>query len=83
MQLVVEGRPHQEFVDVVQFSRAVGLPTSLTEVGLVDADLDLLRVIAARTVAAGETAHNEPFTVNANMILDGIRGADSLARSIR
>ena len=83
VQLVVEGRPHQEFVDVVQFCRAVGLPTSLADVGLADADLDLLRVVASRTVAAGETAHNEPFTVNANMILDGIRGADSLARSIR
>ena len=82
VQLVVEGRPHSEFVDVVRFSRAVGLPTSLAEVGLADADLDLLQVIAARTVSAGETAHNEPFTVSASMILDGIRGADSLARSI-
>ncbi|MCX6542087.1 MAG: glycerol dehydrogenase [Actinobacteria bacterium] len=82
VQLVVEGRPHSEFVDVVRFNRAVGLPTSLAEVGLADADLDLLRTIAARTVAAGETAHNEPFTVNASMILDGIRGADSLSRSI-
>lgn len=33
-------------------------------------------------LAVGETAHNEPFTVNASMILDGIRGADSLTRSI-
>jgi glycerol dehydrogenase len=62
---------------------AFGLLVQLVvEVGLGDADLELLRVIAARTVAAGETAHNEPFTVNASMILDGIRGADSLSRSI-
>jgi len=33
----------------------------IVEANTLLSDLDLLRVIAARTVAAGETAHNEPF----------------------
>ncbi|CAB4720214.1 unannotated protein [freshwater metagenome] len=43
----------------------------------------MLRSIAERTVAPGETAHHEPFAVSADMILDGIRAADSVARSIQ
>lgn len=83
VQLVVEGRPQSEFTEVVRFSREVGLPTSLAEVGLADAGIDMLRSIAERTVAPGETAHHEPFAVSADMILDGIRAADSVARSIQ
>ncbi len=82
VQLVVEGRPDAEFREVVAFCREVGLPTRLADIGLGDASADDLRVVAARTVAPAETAHNEPFEVTAELIADGIRAADARASAI-
>jgi glycerol dehydrogenase len=76
VQLVVEGRPTAEFAEVAAFSRSVGLPTTLAELGLASAAQETLRRIAQRAVAPGETAHNEPFEVTEQAILDGIRAAD-------
>jgi glycerol dehydrogenase len=79
VQLVVEGRPSAEFGEVFRFSREVGLPTMLADLGLSCDDQAALRLVAERTVADGETAHNEPFDVTAEAILDGIMTADHLA----
>ncbi|TXH43669.1 MAG: iron-containing alcohol dehydrogenase [Actinobacteria bacterium] len=81
VQLLVEGRPAEEFEQVRAFCATVGLPTTLAEIGLADLDDGTLALIAAGAVAEGETAHNEPFEVTAELIADGIRGADALARA--
>lgn len=80
VQLVVEGQPNTEIDRVLGFCRAVGLPTNLADVGLTDVDDATIMAIAQRTVAAGETAHNEPFAVTPEMIADGIRLADRLGQ---
>ncbi|MEI7894458.1 MAG: glycerol dehydrogenase [Myxococcales bacterium] len=80
VQLVVEGRPSSELAEVIGFSRSVGLPTKLADIGLADLDDTSLQAIAERTVAPGETAHHEAFKVTANMIRDGILAADAIAR---
>jgi glycerol dehydrogenase len=80
VQLVVEGRPTAEIDEVIGFCRTVGLPTRLSDLGLSAEDVDALQVVARRTVAPGETAHNEPFDVTAQMILDGILAADAYAK---
>ncbi|MGD9618985.1 MAG: glycerol dehydrogenase [Mycolicibacterium sp.] len=82
VQLAVEGRPSAEFREVVGFCREVGLPTRLADIGLSDVSDDDLQVVAERTVAPGETAHKEPFEVTPELILDGIRAADSWAAAI-
>lgn len=76
VQLVVEGRPSNEIERVLGFCRTVGLPTGLAELNLPDVDDATVMTIAQRTVAEGETAHNEPFPVTAELIADGIRAAD-------
>jgi len=81
VQLVVEGRPQEEFEQVRQFCREVGLPTRLSDLGLANLDAPTLARISDLTVAEGETAHHEPFTVTADMIRDGILAADALARA--
>lgn len=80
VQLVVEGQPSTEIDRVLGFCRAVGLPTKLSDVGLVDCNDSTITAIAQRTVADGETAHNEPFAVTPEMIADGIRLADRLGQ---
>lgn len=82
VQLVVEGRPTEEIEQVVRFCRAVGLPTRLADLGLVDLSEDQARTIAEVTVAPGETAHHEPFEVTADMIRDGVWAADAVSAKV-
>lgn len=82
VQLVVEGRPTDELDEVIHFCRVIGLPTTLADLRLRADDLATLQTVAERTVAVGETAHNEPFEVTADKILDGIRAADSYAERL-
>jgi glycerol dehydrogenase len=80
VQLAVEGQPTTEIDEVLAFSRSVGLPTTLADIGLSPGDEAALRLISERTIAPGETAHNEPFPVSANAIYDGILAADHYSR---
>jgi glycerol dehydrogenase len=77
----VEQRPAAEIAQVIDFCRSVGLPTTLAEIGLADADDATIALVAAATCAPQESAHNEPFPVTPELIAAGIRGADLLSRS--
>lgn len=80
VQLVAEGKPQSLIDEVVAFSRSVNLPVTLEEIGIKHADLDIALQIAGRTVAPGETAHNEPFEVTAPLIADAILAADAIGK---
>ncbi|MGK8501420.1 hypothetical protein [Nocardia asiatica] len=45
-----------------------------------DADDQTRSAIARRATAAGETIHNEPFPVDAAMVVDALRTADALGQ---
>ncbi len=80
VQLVLEGKPRELVHDVLEFSSEVGLPITLEEVGLHKPYPEQLEEIARRAVAEGETIHNEPFAVTADMVVDAIRAADAIGR---
>ena len=54
---------------------------TLAEIGLADLPAELLRQVASRATAKGETIHNEPFEVRPDMVADAIRAADALGRA--
>jgi glycerol dehydrogenase len=81
VQLVLEGRPQTEIDEVLSFCVAVGLPVTLAEIGLADLDAAMLVRIAARATAAGETIHNEPFEVTADLVADALVAADALGQA--
>jgi glycerol dehydrogenase len=81
VQLVLEGQPRCVLDQVLRFATQVGLPVTLAEIGLTDLPADLLRQVAARSTATGETIHNEPFEVRPDMVADAIRAADALGRT--
>ena len=83
VQLVLEGRDHSLLEEVLGFCAAVGLPVTLAELGLNSLSRDQARAIAERAVAPGESAHNEPFAVTADTVMDAIFAADSLGRNWR
>ncbi len=81
VQLVLEGVRTATFETVLSFSSEVGLPITLAEIGLINLTRDQLDAIARRATAAGETIHNEPFEVSAEMVTDAILTADALGRA--
>lgn len=81
VQLVVEGKPRSLIDEVIRFSSSVGLPVDLSQVGIKNVSSECLRKIAERATRPGETAHNEPFVVSAEMIADGIAAADAIGRA--
>lgn len=82
-QLVLEGAPLAEIEAFVIFTTRVGLPNTLTEVGLKTTDeADLRRVAEAATVE-GETIHNMPFPVTADDVFYALKSIEGLSRRIR
>lgn len=80
VQLVAEGKPQALMDEVLHFSHSVNLPITLQEVGLKSPSYEVALQIAQRSVAEGETAHNEPFIVTAPLIADAIIAADAIGR---
>ncbi|PRY16785.1 glycerol dehydrogenase [Kineococcus rhizosphaerae] len=82
-QLVLEGAPTSEIRDFVEFTTRVGLPTTLTEVGLRPSDTEeLARVAAAATVPA-ETIHSMPFAVSAADVAAALASIEGFSRRVR
>jgi len=82
-QLVLEGAPTKDIEDFVIFTTKVGLPNTLTEVGLKTTDeADLRRVAEAATVE-GETIHNMPFPVTAEDVYQALLSIEGMSRRIR
>lgn len=83
VQLVLEGQPRAVVERVLGFGVKVGLPITLAQIGLNDAPPELLRRIAERAAAPGETIHHEPFEVRPEMVADAIAAADAIGRDWR
>ncbi len=81
VQLILEGKPRPLLDQVLAFSTEVGLPTTLSAIGLREPSPEMLAQIAARATAKGETIHNEPFEVRPAMVADAIRAADATGRA--
>lgn len=81
--LMLEERPVEEIDEVFDFCLSVGLPVTLSDIGLGDAGEDDLRKVAEAACAPGETIHNEPFPVHPSMVVGAMRAADAYGRHRR
>ncbi|WP_281412339.1 glycerol dehydrogenase [Brevibacterium oceani] len=82
-QLVLEGAAAEEIEDFVVFTTKVGLPNTLTEIGLSPTDVKDLRAVAEAATVEGETIHNMPFPVTPELVVDALVALEGLSRSIR
>ena len=81
-QLVLEGAPSSDIRDFIEFTTRVGLPTTLTEVGL-SADSPELEQVAELATVPGETIHSMPFEVRPVEVVAALSSIERLARRIR
>lgn len=82
-QLVLEGAPTAEIEAFVEFTTRVGLPNTLTEVGLSPDDESELRAVAEAATVEGETIHAMPFPVSAEDVYATLKAVEGISRSIR
>lgn len=82
-QLLLEGVPASEVDEFAEFTARVGLPTTLTEAGLGDADDDTLDRVVAATTAPEETIHNLAFTPSSRDVRDALRAVEGVGRRAR
>jgi glycerol dehydrogenase len=82
-QLVLEGAPSSEIRDFVEFTTRVGLPTTLTEVGLRADDLDSLTTVADAATVEGETIHAMPFAVRSADVVSALASIERFATRVR
>ncbi|WP_267470024.1 glycerol dehydrogenase [Streptomyces sp. VN1] len=82
-QLVLEGAPSGDIRDFITFTTRVGLPTTLTEVGLSADDEAALKKVADAATAEGETIHSMPFDVRSEDVVSALKSIERLAVRIR
>ena len=81
VQLVLEGRSTEEIEEVIGFCLAVGLPVSLAQLGVKRVDPHRIMQVAEAATQEGETIHNMPFKVTANMVRDAILAANAMGQA--
>ena len=82
-QLIMEGADAEEIEDFIAFTTKVGLPNSLTEVGLSPDDTEELEAVAKAATAEDETIHNMPFPVTPELVVDALVSLESISRRVR
>ncbi|WP_017587863.1 glycerol dehydrogenase [Nocardiopsis ganjiahuensis] len=79
-QLVLEGAATAEVEEFAEFTARAGLPTTLTEAGLGDADDALLDRVVEAATAPEETIHNLPFAPSHRDVRDALRAVEGVGR---
>ncbi len=79
--LFLTDKPSHLVDEVYGFCEEVGLPTTLAGIGLKELPDEELMKVATRATEKGETIHNEPVPVTADMVFAALKLADSEGRS--
>lgn len=81
VQLVLENAPSEEIEEVLFFCKDVGLPTTLTDLGIKEIKPDEIMEVAKLACSPDDTLGNMPFEVTADDVYAAIMGADALGRN--
>ncbi len=80
VQLILESGSSDEFYQVLDFCRSLGLPTTLKEMGVTD--LEHVKIAAAKACAPGESIHNMIGDVTPEQLYNAILVTDKLGREL-
>jgi len=80
VQMVLENRPMGEVERVMRWCKAVGLPTSLQDLGEVDSRE--LPIAAKKACDPNDSMSSMPFHVSPSMVIDAIEAVDRLSASV-
>ena len=78
VQLVLENAPQEELERTIKYCQSVGLTTCYADLGVTEVTPEKVMKVAIGATAEGETIHNMPFPVTAEMVCGAIFAADKL-----
>ncbi len=78
VQLVLENRDREEIETLLSFCVEVGLPITLSDIGVINPSKDDIMKVAIATTKEGETIYNMPFEVNAHNVYGAIMTANAI-----
>lgn len=79
-QLVLENRPKEELDKFINFYQTLGLPTTLEQMNLAEANYDELLLIGKQATKEGETIHKLSNTIAASDVADALIFVDSYVK---
>ncbi|NQU57633.1 MAG: glycerol dehydrogenase [Rhodospirillales bacterium] len=82
-QLVLEGHDDAFINDMLAFYEAIGLPSTLQQLGLADVTDAHLKAIADFAARPQSRIHNMAMPINAGMLKDALNRANSMAKEFR
>lgn len=77
-QLMLENATKEELDEVYGFCMDVGLPTTLSDLGIAEVNREQLLKVAELACAPNDTMGNMPFAVTPQMVCDAIIAADAM-----
>jgi glycerol dehydrogenase len=77
-QLILENRPQLEIIQVLDFCLKIGLPVTLSDIGIKKIDTEMIMSIAAKTAEKGAISHAEPFKITPEIVFTAIIAADAI-----
>lgn len=75
--ILLTDKPKEMIDEVFSFCDAVGLPTTLSEIGLEGISDEELMQVSETACAEGETIHNEPIPVVPAMVFSALKALDA------
>lgn len=72
--------PTDEIERVYQFCEEIGLPTTLTDIGIYDTGRSRLMEAAIKACAPGEGIHHESVSISPEKVLDAMLAADAMGQ---
>ena len=79
--LILTDKPKAVINEVFTFCESVGLPTTLSDIGLADVTSNELMKVAEAACAKGETIHNEPVPIMPEMVYSALKAIDIIGRN--
>jgi glycerol dehydrogenase len=81
--LLLTDRSSEMINEVYDFCESIGLPTTLSDIGVGDASDSDLRLVAEAACAEGETIHHEPCPISPDSVFAALKTADQIGRNRR
>ena len=83
VQLVLENESMEEINKVLEFCESVGLPITLSDIGISEIKEEEIMNVAKLSCDVNETIHNMPFEVDCEQVYAAILAADSLGKNLK
>ena len=83
VQLVLENESMEEINKVLEFCESVGLPITLSDIGISEIKEEEIMNVAKLSCDVNETIHNMPFEVDCEQVYAAILAADSLGKNFK